>query len=86
MKKEEELKDLEKEYKTLTKRCATAKSKLIKLESAADTIIDRIYNLTKNIWEEKAKSLIGKYIAWKEGDTISSFMWCSPTDVILLGR
>lgn len=68
MKKEDELKDLEKEYKALTKRCAIANSKFIKLQDEVNTVRHRIDNLTMNIWDEKAKSLIGKYIAWEEGD------------------
>lgn len=68
MKKEDELKDLEKEYKALTKRCVIANSKYIKLVGEVNTVRHRIDNLTKNIWDEKAKSLVGKYIAWEEGD------------------
>lgn len=68
MKKEDELKDLEKEYTALVKRCVRAGSKYAKLENEVNAIMHRINNLTENIWEEKAKSLTGKYIAWEEGD------------------
>lgn len=68
MKKEDELKELEKEYEALSKRCVRANLEYDKLENEISNIIHRIDNLTKDVWEEKAKSLTGKYIAWKEGD------------------
>lgn len=66
MKKEEELTYLEEEYKTLSKKSKITRSNLLKLEDEIKTVRCRIDNLTKNIWDEKTKSLVGKYIAWED--------------------
>lgn len=62
---EKEIRDLEQKLKSLTERFKVVNVEYQQLQWDINTIKSKISGLKADLWEQKAKSLIGKYIKWE---------------------